>query len=124
MCLRPLGYDPMVNVLSLPDVARAVQLAAASDATGIFNIPGRDTLPLSELVHRTRRLGVGLPGPLLAPLYALRARLTAGRFRYALDESRFHYGAVLDGRKAALAFGYTPQYGVSLETLFATRPER
>lgn len=118
ICLRPLGYDPMVNVLSLADAAQAVALAVASSAAGVFNIPGRDTLPLSELIHRTGRVGLPLPGPLLAPLYRARSALTAGRFRYALDEMRFHYGAILDGRKAESVLGYVPQHAVHLGTLF------
>ena len=123
VCLRPLGYDPMVNVLSLSDTARAVQLAALSAATGIFNIPGRDTLPLSELIYRAGRQGLALPGPVLQPLYALRAAATLGRFRYPLDEMRFHYGAVLDGRKAAQAFAYAPEHAVAFDALFAPRDE-
>lgn len=39
VCLRPLGYDPMLNVLSLEDLARALSLAAVSGGSGIYNIP-------------------------------------------------------------------------------------
>jgi UDP-glucose 4-epimerase len=118
VCLRPLGYDPMVNVLSLSDAAHAATLAAVSSSAGVFNIPGRDTLPLSELIHRTGRLGLPLPGPLLAPLYHARSTVTGGRFRYALDELRFHYGAILDGSRAEQVLGYVAQCPVPLTTLF------
>lgn len=121
VCLRPLGYDPMVNVLSLPDAARALALATISDATGIFNVPGGDSLPLSELIHRSGRFGVALPDPLLGPLYRLRSALTSGRFSYALDRPRFHYGALLDGRKAQQALRYVPESRVDLGTLFGAR---
>jgi UDP-glucose 4-epimerase len=46
VCLRPLGFDPVLNLLSLDDAARAFALAVESDGGGVFNIPGADTLPL------------------------------------------------------------------------------
>lgn len=108
VCLRALGYDPMVNVLSLTDAERALRLAVLSEAIGIFNIPGRDTLPLSELIHRAGRIGVAVPGPLLTPLYELRARVTRLRFHYETNRDRFHRGGVLEGSKAREQLGFTP----------------
>jgi nucleoside-diphosphate-sugar epimerase len=105
----------MVNLLSLSDAARAIALAASSNATGVFNIPGCDTLPLSELIHRSGRFGLALPGPLLAPLYGLRAVVTPRHFRYGSDRKRFHYGTVLDGRKASRALGYVPESRLAFE---------
>lgn len=117
LCLRPLGFDPMLNVLSIPDLTQAVSLAARSTAHGIFNIPGADTLPLSQLVHAAGRIGMAMPGPALAPLYALR-RLTSGlRFRYADQRRLFHFGAILDGRKAQLELGYVPSHPVDFSRL-------
>jgi UDP-glucose 4-epimerase len=119
VCLRPLGYDPMLNVLSLPDATRAIGLALSANARGIFNIPGRNTLPLSELIHISGRLAVVLPGPMLTPLYEMRARVTAARFRYAIDRKRMHHTGILDGSKARRILGYTPMFSLSLETMFA-----
>jgi UDP-glucose 4-epimerase len=113
VCIRPLGYDPMVNVLSLSDAARALQLAATSGAVGIYNIPGKDSLPLSELIHRAGRIGFALPGPLLTPLYDLRAHLTRLRFSYSADRSRFHHGVILDGSKACAELAFRPEISVS-----------
>lgn len=115
VCLRPLGYDPMLNVLSLPDAANAVRLAALSHEPGVFNVQGLDSLPLSGLIHRAGRIGLPLPGPLLSPLYSLRAAATAFRFRYAPDRQRFHYGALLDGRKACRTLGYVPAHAVDFD---------
>lgn len=114
ICLRPLGFDPMLNVLSIEDASAAVGLAVRSDARGVFNVPGLDTLPLSELIHETGRLGIAVPGPALLPLYGLRALTTGFRFRYALQRKLFHLGAVLDGRKAQQVLGYVPTCGVNL----------
>lgn len=108
VCLRPLGFDPMVNLLSPPDLVRAVLLALASDCQGVFNIPGADSMPLSRVARRFGRLGVPVPGPLLAPLYGLRTRTVGFEFRYDLHMRRFHFGGVLDGERARAQLGYQP----------------
>jgi UDP-glucose 4-epimerase len=119
VCLRPLGYDPMINVACAHDVTRAMLLAALAHPQGVFNIPGKDNLPLSELIHRAGRLGVPVPGPALSTLYGLRALTTPARFRYEKERGRFHYGGIPDGHKARAAFGYEPEDSVAFERLFA-----
>jgi len=109
ICLRPLGFDPMVNVLSLDDAVAAFIAALQGPATGVFNIPGRDTLPLSSAIAESRRADVPVPGPLLAPLYGLRHSATGFEFRYDMNLQRFHFGGVLDGARARVALGYVPR---------------
>ena len=113
ICLRPLGFDPMVNVLSLADVVAAFVAAVRSRATGVFNIPGCDTLPLSRAIGESRRADVPVPGPLMAPLYGLRHWATGFEFRYDMNLQRFHFGGVLDGTRARTALGYVPRTHVS-----------
>ncbi len=108
VCFRPLGFDPMINFLTAEDYGRAVTLAAASSATGVFNIAGADTLPLSSIIHRMGRRSVAIPGPLIAPLYQLRTWTIGLEFRYDLNMRRFHFGGVLDGARAARELGYRP----------------
>jgi UDP-glucose 4-epimerase len=108
VCLRPLGFDPMINILSLEDAAAASIAALRADAIGIFNIPGADTLPLSEVIIESRRVDIPVPGPLLAPLYNLRASLTGLEFRYDLNLRRFHFGGVVDGSRARRELDYEP----------------
>jgi UDP-glucose 4-epimerase len=109
VCLRPLGYDPMLNVLSLADAASAHVAALRNDAVGVFNIRGFDTLPLSRAIGEAERLDIPVPGPLLSPLYALRRRLAGFEFRYDMNVRRFHFGGTLDGRRARSALGYSPR---------------
>ena len=108
VCLRPLGFDPMLNVLSLDDAVRAMVLAVESDARGVFNVPGADTLPLSEAVRLWGRMSIPLPGPVLAPLYEWRAGVLGMQFRYDMNYRRFHFSAVLDGTRARKVLGYEP----------------
>jgi UDP-glucose 4-epimerase len=109
VCLRPFGFDPMINVLSIEDAVTATLAALRSTATGIYNIPGRDTLPLSQAIFESRRADVPVPGPLIAPLYKLRRRVAGFEFRYDMNLRRFHFGGVLDGMRAKARFGYEPQ---------------
>ncbi|MFT4625973.1 MAG: UDP-glucose 4-epimerase [Myxococcota bacterium] len=110
VCLRPMGFDPMVNVLSLQDAANAFAAAVASSASGVFNVPGADTLTLSQAIAKWGRVDVALPGPLLGPLYAARRAVLGTDFRWDLNEARFRIGAVLDGARARSVLGYTPQH--------------
>ena len=108
VCFRPAGYNPIVNVASVGDIAAAICAAIDVDDQGVFNIPGADTLPLSKLVETFGKRSVPLPGPLIAPLYRLRTSLLHTEFRYDLNRARFHLNGVLDGRRAAKLLGYVP----------------
>ncbi|HEX7704783.1 MAG TPA: hypothetical protein VF403_28780, partial [Kofleriaceae bacterium] len=112
ICLRPAGFDPMLNVLSLADAIVAFIAAIHRPATGVFNIVGYDSLPLSRAIEESGRLGVPIPSLLLAPLYQLRRRIAGFDFRYDLNLRRFHFGGVLDGKRASDQLGYTPRTAV------------
>lgn len=108
VCLRPLGFDPILNLLSLEDAAAALQLALVARAPGVVNIPGADTLTLTTLIRRWGRDDVPVPSLLLEPLYRARARVRHTEFRYGLNVRRFHYNKVLDGARAREVLGYVP----------------
>jgi UDP-glucose 4-epimerase len=119
VCFTPLGFNPMLNLLSLEDIVDALSRAVFSDAQGVFNIPGHDTLPLSRAVRAAGRLPIPAPGPLLHPLYGLRALTRRTDFRYDQNTHRFHFGGILDGTRAREVLGYTPRCPVDW-----TRPSR
>jgi UDP-glucose 4-epimerase len=112
VCLRPLGFDPMLNLLTLEDAARAMVLALKAQTNGIFNVPGADTLPLSRAIALWGKVGLAVPGPLLAPLYAVRASTLGMEFRYDMNHRRFHFSAILDGRRAQRVLGYRPEHAI------------
>lgn len=120
VCLRSLGYDPVLNLLSVEDAARATELALAveaPDASGVFNIPGLDLLPLSHVIERAGRMGAAVPGQMLGALYRLRRRAIGTEFEYAPNRPRFHFGAVLDGGRARRTLGYAPAVGIDWASL-------
>jgi UDP-glucose 4-epimerase len=117
VCFRPMGFDPMLNVISVEDIARAVAAAVHSDAQGVFNIPGADTLPLSAVIALADRVDVPVPGPLLWPLYGLRALTRGSEFRYDLNLRRFHFSGVPEGTRASEILGYRPEHRVDWNDL-------
>lgn len=122
VCFRPLGFDPMLQLMSIYDVVYAMRLAIRSAAQGIFNIPGKDVLPLSEVVERSGHIGIAVPGPLLAPLYGLRSVVLGTDFRYDLNQMRFHFSGVLDGRRASRELGYEPRTPIDWQQLVRGGP--
>ena len=113
LCLRPLGYDPMLNLMTIEDAVRALVLSLESEAQGVVNVPGADTLPLSAVIEKWGRKDVPVPGPLLAPLYRWRAGALGMQFRYDMNHRRFHFSSVLDGARARELLGYEPEQPIA-----------
>lgn len=108
----PLGFDPMISVVSERDIARALVLALHSENSGVYNIAGREVFALSDLVGaRDAR------GPLR---FASQARKLVARMVHTLSALRSadagfsRYGIVLDTRRAAEALGFDPHYRIEL----------
>ncbi len=117
VCLRPVGFDPMLNLLSVDDAVRALRLALVADAEGIFNVPGADSLPLSDTIRQAGRIEVPTPGPWLGPLYRWRRKARRTDFRYDLNASRLHHTGILDGGRASDLLGYSPKHPVNWDSL-------
>jgi UDP-glucose 4-epimerase len=108
VCLRPIGYDPMLNVLSVNDLVGALTAAVRAPEQGVFNIPGYDTLPLAACIRSWGRAAIPVPGAWMTPLYRWRRQLRGHDFSYGMNRRRFHYSGVLDGRRARDVLGYQP----------------
>lgn len=112
VCFRPIGYDPMLNVMSAKDMVSALQHAAHCRSQGVFNVPGFDTLPLSLCIEKWGRPAIPVPGSWMTPLYRWRRKARGHDFSYGMNRRRFHYSGVLDGRRARDVLGYKPENGV------------
>lgn len=110
---RTMGFDPMVNVAHPHDIVSALELATHGSGEGVFNIPGKDTLPLSEAARKMESTTVPMPATLIRPLYSLRHWATGSEFRYGINRQQMHLGLVLDGTRAARVLGYQPQHGAN-----------
>lgn len=108
VCYRPLGFDPMLDVISIGDAVRAAVRAVDASAQGVFNIPGADVLPLSAAIAAEGRVGILVPGPVIRPLYAARALVRRSEFSWTLNRWRFRWSGVLDGARAQALLAYSP----------------
>lgn len=111
-CLRPLGFDPMCALISDKDVVRAIALALQSGVPGIFNIAGRETMPLSQLAEWTARGELALPGPVFSGLSRLMHFTRGERRRPALGGDQQRYGFTLDTGRARRELGFRPVYRI------------
>ena len=98
----------MINVATVSDIVHALERAAHGSGEGVFNIPGYDTLPLSEVIRKWGVAGVPLPGTMIRPLYNIRRRLLRSQFSYGINRKRMHLGLVLDGERAKEVLNYVP----------------
>lgn len=112
VAFRPAGFDPMVNVASVADMVQALEKATYGSGEGVFNIPGYDTLPLTEASRKWGTTSVPLPGFAIRPAYNLRHLLTGSDFSYGLNRHRMHLGLVLDGTRARDVLGYVPMHPI------------
>ena len=109
---RPIGFDPMVNVATIDDLVVALERATHGSGEGVFNIPGFDTLPLTEAIRKWGRPQIPAPGAVIQPLYELRHRVLGTDFSYGMNRRRMHYGLVMDGTRAREELGYEPAHPV------------
>jgi len=111
---RPLGFDPLVPVLSDKDAARAAHRAVRSGCAGVFNVAGHESLPLSVLARWTGRGTWSVPGPLLHGVARAAALLGGASAGTAVDGAYLRYGFSLDTRRAERELGFRPAYRVGL----------
>ena len=108
----PLGFDPMISVVSDRDVAKALMLALHADRPGIYNIAGREVFPRSELLGARSRIGpLSVPGVVREVVARVAQTLAALR---STDADFCRYGIVLDTRHAGEVLGFEPQYRIEL----------
>ena len=109
---RVLGHDPLVQAISLADLARGLLCALDHPVAGTFNMVGRGVLPLSSAVALTGRTTVPVPMAAVQALVAgqwllRRARISPG----ALDLLR--YPVIASGKRAEDELGFVPSDDVT-----------
>jgi len=112
--LRPVGFDPLCALISDKDLAKGVQAAVHSDARGVFNLSGREAVPLSQLARWTGRPALPAPGVALRALAWGAGTLGRAETRTLLDGPHLRYGFTLDTGRAARELGWSPRYRIGL----------
>lgn len=113
-CLKPLGYNPMINLIHSRDVVNAIQLAIHRDVKGVFNIGGKENAPLLTFARLAKKRVYSLPEPLLEPLNWILRKLRITDYYYPVDADSLKYSAVVDMTKAKKELGYEPKNWVRL----------
>lgn len=111
---RPLGYDPHCALVADKDVARAVALAVQAGRSGVYNVSGAESVPLSVLGRWTGRPLLPVPTPLLH-LAARALRLAGSETSIpTIAGAHLHHGFTLDASRAEEELGFRPAYRVGL----------
>ncbi|HDH97242.1 MAG TPA: NAD-dependent epimerase/dehydratase family protein [Proteobacteria bacterium] len=106
---KTLGFNPMINLVHMSDVIKALSLAVFKNVRGVFNIGGKDTAPITTFAEISGSLFVSLPEPLMGPANWIQRRLGLTRYYYSVDADRQKYMCLLDMRKAKKILGYEPE---------------
>ncbi len=104
-----LGFDPMVQVIHVEDVARGIVLALGAGKRGIYNLAGPGEIPLSAVLSELGRQPYAIPHPLAKPI--LQAAFRLGVSSFPVNELDFiRYVCMVDGRRATAELGFRPHY--------------
>jgi UDP-glucose 4-epimerase len=106
-----LGFDPMVQLIHVEDVAEAIALALKPKRRGIYNIVGPGEVPLTAILHELGREPRQIPHPVAKPVLSLAFALGISSFPVAeLDFIR--YVCMVDGRRAVAELGFRARHGL------------
>jgi nucleoside-diphosphate-sugar epimerase len=112
--IRALGFDPMCALVADRDVCSAIRLALHRRRAGVYNIAGRESLPLSVLVRWSGGRSVSLPGGLLRGAASAARLFGAEGLRSVLEGPHIRFGFTLDTRRAEAELGFRPGYRIGL----------
>jgi UDP-glucose 4-epimerase len=99
-----LGYDPMLQLVHEDDVLDAFEKAVRGRHPGVYNVVGREAMPISRLLRLAARRPLPLPAPLVYRLREFPSRAQTGDPPDAFYDY-LRYGWVAAGEKGAAAFG-------------------
>jgi UDP-glucose 4-epimerase len=115
-----LGFDPMVQVVHMDDVCRAMALALKPGVRGVYNVTGPGEVPVSAILKELGRRPLPVPHFLVRGLLrrAFEARLTS----FPPEEvDHLQYLCAVDGSRAARDLGYAPAHSLR-ETIRSVLP--
>lgn len=111
---RPIalaGFDPMIQLIGMTDVCRAMEVALKPGLKGIYNVVGPGEVPLSAAFRELGRSPVRLPHPLARALVEKLWDLRLSSFPPPeLDHVQFL--CTVDGSRFARDTGWKPTLGL------------
>jgi len=106
-----MGFDPMVQLIHMEDVCRAMALALTPGARGVYNVVGPGEVPLSAALAELERRPTPIPHlvarPLLDRLFKLRlSDFPPGELDY------IQYLCTIDGSRFVKELGWKPAHSL------------
>lgn len=106
-----MGFDPMIQLIHMDDVCRAMIAALAPGSRGVYNVVGPGEVPLSAALRELERQPIPVPHPIAR-------RLLDGMFRLRLTNfpagelDHIQYLCTVDGSRFERELGWRPRYGL------------
>ena len=115
------GFDPMVQLIHVEDVARAMVEALSPEPKGVYNVVGPGEVPLSAIFRELGSSPIPVPHPLARPLLGALFKYRLASFPPPeLDHIQFLCAG--DGARWRSDLGWAPRYSMR-ETIRAVRGE-
>jgi UDP-glucose 4-epimerase len=104
-----LGFDARMQFCHEDDALDAIELAAASDSAGTFNIAGDGFMTLSQAIRRTGRPEIAVPGIAMGPIGSL---FRQARYADLSPEqvAFLTYGRGVDTARMRKVLGFEPRH--------------
>ena len=113
------GFDPMVQLIHVEDVARAMVEALRPEPKGVYNVVGPGEVPLSAIFRELGSSPIPVPHPLARPLLGALFKYRLASFPPPeLDHIQFL--CAVDGARWRKDLGWAPRYSMR-ETIRAVR---
>jgi len=114
LVFKPMGYDPVINLIHARDVVNAIQYAVHADVRGVFNIRGKETAPLSTFLRLNKRRVIPVPSFVLAWINSVQWKLGLTDFYYPINKDFLRYSCVPSSEKMEKILKFTPKNHVRL----------
>ncbi|WP_244222270.1 SDR family oxidoreductase [Corallococcus exercitus] len=105
------GFDPMVQLIHVEDVARAMMEALRPEPKGVYNVVGPGQVPLSAVLRELGSTPIPVPHPVARPLLGLMFRYRLANFPPPeLDHIQFL--CAVDGNRWVQDVGWKAQHSM------------
>jgi len=117
-----MGFDPMIQLIHVEEVCRALALALTPGARGVYNVVGPGEVPLSRALEALGRKPIPVPHllarPLLERMFSLRlVDFPPGEIDY------IQFLCTVDGSRFVRELGWKPQIGMR-DTILSVDADR
>ncbi|MBI3184618.1 MAG: SDR family oxidoreductase [Myxococcales bacterium] len=105
------GFDPMVQLIHVEDVGRALMETLRAEPKGVYNVVGPGEVPLTSIFRELGRTVVPIPHPIARPILGVLFKYRVASFpSEELDHIQFL--CAVDGSRWAGEVGWKPRYSM------------